>query len=411
VVVAVVLALLGVPGVASAAPVDPGDSQLGVAEQAQTEVAAEVGRVGAQLAAAQAELEQVNAVAMAAADAQLVAEAELGRAQQAATDAAAALVSATAAAALAQDAVDGVAVQTYMRSGDLGGLATLLYAEDAGQLLQQAATLEFLAAQRSDVLTVAEDAQVAMANADSQARAAVDAQTVAAQQAQTARAEADAQLARSQTSVADLASRSAGLAQQLQDAQIRLLQLQGQRNAYQVWLQQQAAAEAARTAPPGRSPSDDAPPSPAPTGGRASSSPVTAGSESRITNGRFTSCYEMRWGTMHNGVDIAAPIGTPIYAPADGRVVRAGAATGFGLAVYIQHDDGSVTVYGHINDYFVTTGERVTAGQVIAEVGNRGQSTGPHVHVEVHAQGVYQGRTNPMPWLRARGVEMASPCT
>ena len=84
---------------------------------------------------------------------------------------------------------------------------------------------------------------------------------------------------------------------------------------------------------------------------------------------------------------------------------RAGTATGFGLAVYILGDDGYVTVYGHVNRYFVSTGERVSAGEQIAEVGNRGQSTGPHLHFEVHPRGVmYGGQTNPVPWLNARGV-------
>ena len=92
-------------------------------------------------------------------------------------------------------------------------------------------------------------------------------------------------------------------------------------------------------------------------------------------------------------------------------MLRAGPASGFGLAVYIQHDDGSVTVYGHINDYFVTAGQRVSAGTVIAEVGNKGQSTGPHLHFEVHVDGMYQGRTNPMPWLAARGVFMGGRCS
>ena len=72
-------------------------------------------------------------------------------------------------------------------------------------------------------------------------------------------------------------------------------------------------------------------------------------------------------------------------------------ATGFGLAVYILGNDGAVTVYGHVNRYFVSAGERVSVGEQIAEVGNRGQSTGPHLHVEVETPG---GATvNPRPWL------------
>jgi murein DD-endopeptidase MepM/ murein hydrolase activator NlpD len=86
-------------------------------------------------------------------------------------------------------------------------------------------------------------------------------------------------------------------------------------------------------------------------------------------------------------------------------VKRAGAATGFGQAVYILGDDGAVTVYGHVNRYFVSAGERVGAGEQIAEVGNRGQSTGPHLHFEVHPSGyMYSGQVDPVPWLNARGI-------
>ena len=123
--------------------------------------------------------------------------------------------------------------------------------------------------------------------------------------------------------------------------------------------------------------------------------------------GYTSSCYGARWGVTHFGVDIAAPAGTPIYAATSGMVLRAGPATGFGLAVYIRGDDGAVTVYGHVNRYFVEAGDRVRAGQQIAEVGNRGQSTGPHLHFEVHPDGaMYSGAVNPGPWMRARGVAL-----
>ena len=94
-----------------------------------------------------------------------------------------------------------------------------------------------------------------------------------------------------------------------------------------------------------------------------------------------------------------------MYAAHSGVVKRAGTASGFGYAVYILGDDGAVTVYGHVNRYFVSAGERVTVGEQIAEVGNRGQSTGPHLHFEVHPGGsLYTGAVDPAPWLRARGV-------
>jgi murein DD-endopeptidase MepM/ murein hydrolase activator NlpD len=129
--------------------------------------------------------------------------------------------------------------------------------------------------------------------------------------------------------------------------------------------------------------------------------PAAAGGSVRILSGPVTSGFGGRWGTVHEGIDIAAPIGTPIHVPLAGVVISSGPASGFGLWVRVQHNDGTITVYGHINRSFVQVGQRVAAGQVIAETGNRGQSTGPHLHIGVMQNGVY---VNPKPWLDARGV-------
>ncbi|NMH95830.1 M23 family metallopeptidase [Pseudonocardia acidicola] len=118
--------------------------------------------------------------------------------------------------------------------------------------------------------------------------------------------------------------------------------------------------------------------------------------------GQVSSGFGMRGGVLHAGVDIAAPIGTPIHVPLGGTVISSGPASGFGLWVRVQHADGTVTVYGHINRSLVNVGEKVNAGQVIAEVGNRGQSTGPHLHFEVITPGGQ--KINPQPWLAARGI-------
>lgn len=120
--------------------------------------------------------------------------------------------------------------------------------------------------------------------------------------------------------------------------------------------------------------------------------------------GRITSRYGARWGTTHYGLDIAAPMLTPEYAAADGIVLRAGTASGFGLAVYILHDNGDVTVYGHMEKILVTAGQQVRAGDTIALLGNRGQSTGPHLHFEVFQGGLDGRRVDPSAWLRERGV-------
>ena len=124
------------------------------------------------------------------------------------------------------------------------------------------------------------------------------------------------------------------------------------------------------------------------------------------TQGRLTTCFCMRWGQMHWGIDLAAPLGTPIYAAADGVVLRAGPASGFGNAVYIQDADGNVHIYGHMRYYDVRAGDVVHAGDQIAKVGNQGQSTGPHLHYEIHRGGMQGKRIDPQKWLADHGVEV-----
>ncbi|MDV6261965.1 M23 family metallopeptidase [Rhodococcoides yunnanense] len=125
----------------------------------------------------------------------------------------------------------------------------------------------------------------------------------------------------------------------------------------------------------------------------------------RPVAGTLTSDFGPRWGTTHPGLDIANSIGTPVYAAADGTVLDSGPADGFGLWVRLQHDDGSTTVYGHIDQTLVAEGQRVQAGEQIATVGNRGQSTGPHLHFEVaDAAGV---NVDPKAWLASRGVALS----
>ncbi len=124
------------------------------------------------------------------------------------------------------------------------------------------------------------------------------------------------------------------------------------------------------------------------------------------TNGIFTSGFGYRWGAMHAGVDLAAPIGTPIYAVADGVVTDAGPTAGFGAWVKVRHADGTVTLYGHVNTWVVSVGQRVMAGDQIATVGNRGQSTGPHCHFSVLLNGT--DYIDPQPWLAQRGITLGA---
>ena len=125
-----------------------------------------------------------------------------------------------------------------------------------------------------------------------------------------------------------------------------------------------------------------------------------------VQGARLSSGFGYRWGTLHAGIDFAAPLGTPEHAAMKGVVIRAGAASGFGLAVYLQHENGDVTVYGHMQEILVEEGQTVRAGDTIALLGNRGQSTGPHLHFEVYVGGLDGEKIDPLPWLRERGVQV-----
>ncbi|MGZ6840346.1 MAG: M23 family metallopeptidase [Frankiaceae bacterium] len=118
--------------------------------------------------------------------------------------------------------------------------------------------------------------------------------------------------------------------------------------------------------------------------------------------GTFTSGFGARWGTEHKGDDIANAIGTPIGSITDGVIIEAGPASGFGLWVRVQNDDGTIAVYGHVNEIIAKVGQRVRAGDEIATIGNRGQSTGPHLHFEIWVNG--KDKIDPQPWLASHGI-------
>jgi murein DD-endopeptidase MepM/ murein hydrolase activator NlpD len=124
------------------------------------------------------------------------------------------------------------------------------------------------------------------------------------------------------------------------------------------------------------------------------------------TRGAFTSGFGYRWGVLHAGIDLANSIGTPIRAVSDGLVIDAGPTAGYGMWVKLRHADGTVTLYGHVNTTLVRVGQRVMAGDQIATMGNRGNSTGPHLHFEVLLGG--SQRVDPVPWLAKRGLSVGT---
>ena len=121
----------------------------------------------------------------------------------------------------------------------------------------------------------------------------------------------------------------------------------------------------------------------------ASGSPVTAPTTGFIwpVSGPITSPFGMRWGTLHPGIDIGVPTGTPIHAAAAGTVIYCGWMSGYGNLVMIDHGGDLATLYGHQSRIAVSCGESVTQGQVIGYSGCTGFCTGPHVHFEVRVNG------------------------
>lgn len=100
----------------------------------------------------------------------------------------------------------------------------------------------------------------------------------------------------------------------------------------------------------------------------------------------------------HDGIDLAAPEGTPVATAAEGTVLYAGEQRGYGLIAIVEHENGLVTLYAHNRDLRVKTGQRVRAGQVVATVGESGRTSGPHLHFEVRKDGV---PVDPLPYLGA----------
>jgi murein DD-endopeptidase MepM/ murein hydrolase activator NlpD len=122
------------------------------------------------------------------------------------------------------------------------------------------------------------------------------------------------------------------------------------------------------------------------TGGSTSSGPTSSGFAWPLT-GPITSPFGMRWGTLHPGIDIGVPTGTPIHAAGNGTVIWCGWMSGYGNLVMIDHHNGLATLYGHQSRIAVGCNQQVTQGETIGYVGCTGFCTGPHLHFEVRLNG------------------------
>lgn len=110
-------------------------------------------------------------------------------------------------------------------------------------------------------------------------------------------------------------------------------------------------------------------------------------------------------GAFHKGIDISGSMGEPVRAPADGTVLMAGPASGYGQEVMLDHGHGIHTLYGHLSGFAVTAGQDVHRGEIIGYVGSEGRSTGPHLHYEVR---IHDTPVNPHKYMRETMQEFAS---
>jgi murein DD-endopeptidase MepM/ murein hydrolase activator NlpD len=124
------------------------------------------------------------------------------------------------------------------------------------------------------------------------------------------------------------------------------------------------------------------------TGSTSSGTGVSSSGLIWPVNGPVTSGFGMRWGRMHEGIDIAVPTGTPVWAAAAGTVIYSGWLGGYGNLVVVDHGNGLATAYAHNSALLVAVGQVVAQGDTIALAGSTGHSSGPHVHFEVRVNGV-----------------------
>jgi len=141
------------------------------------------------------------------------------------------------------------------------------------------------------------------------------------------------------------------------------------------------------------------------------SGPVSIPSRTPLDGLTMTSNFGMRvhpvLGGMraHKGVDLSAPVGTPIHATADGVVGKAAWFGGYGLYVQLEHGSDLETRYGHMSRLNVAEGQHVHKGDILGYVGTTGRSTGPHLHYEVRVSGM---AVNPVPYMQSERVSLAS---
>jgi murein DD-endopeptidase MepM/ murein hydrolase activator NlpD len=275
--------------------------------------------------------------------------------------------------AKAQRILEQRLVELY-EEGEVDNIAILLQVESLNDFVQQLDFMNEVGRHDQRIAATLRRLKVDMAAARRET-GAIRAEVAEATQVLAAKT-AEAQAAR-----AALLARQSSLAAAKEDKSALLTHVEGFRHEAEEDLDSMLAASASLAAQIRAS----QPPAPTSGGGGGDSTPSASGFIWPV-NGTVTSGFGMRWGRMHEGIDIAAPTGTAIHAAAAGTVIYAGVMSGYGNIVVIDHGGGIATAYGHMSAIWVGGGQ-VSQGQGIGAVGCTGHCTGPHVHFEVRVNG------------------------